>query len=321
MTMRSITRPTRLLLGACAVTAGLALVGTATSSKQSGPAGLLVFHKEGGAFGDGQMFTMRPDGTDLRKITRGPTSSVNADWSPDGKTLAFSHYLTDSALVSLMNADGSDVRAVTPEGFQDSPSFTPDGSSLVYTRDLSPSADGLWMIQVDGTGLRQLTANPFIHDGECGCDGAAKVSPNGKTVAFVRIKKDNVTHALYSIGIDGTGLKQLLPYRPAVGNHLDWSPDGKRIAVTIGVDFAPGRSANVATVGRNGKGLRWVTRFKGGTKNAFVGGYSPDGRWLVIRIDQGLKHALYLVHPDGSSLRRIYSSRDIERGIDWGRGP
>jgi hypothetical protein len=92
------------------------------------------------------------------------------------------------------------VRAVTPDGFQDGPSFTPDGSSLVYTRDPSPSADGLWMIHVDGTGLRQLTANPFIHDGECGCDGGAKVSPNGKTVAFVRVKKDNVTHALYSIG-------------------------------------------------------------------------------------------------------------------------
>jgi len=45
-----------------------------------------------------------------------------------------------------------------------------------------------------------LTANPFIHGGECGCDGGAKVSPSGKTVAFVRVKQDNVTHALYSVG-------------------------------------------------------------------------------------------------------------------------
>lgn len=310
-----------VLLGACVAGAGgLALAGTALSSRQAGPAGLIVFQKEGPKYGDGQLFTIRPDGTGLRQITHGPTSSVNADWSPDGTTLAFSHYLPDSALVSLMNADGSNVRAVTPEGFQDAPSFTPDGKALVYTRDPSPSEDGLWIIATDGTSPRRLTANPFIHNGECGCDGAAKVSPDGKTVAFVRVKRDNVTHALFSIGIERTGLKPLLPYTLVVGNHLDWSPDGKRIAVTIGVNLAPGKSANVATVGRDGKNLRWVTRFKGGQRNAFVGGYSPDGKWLVIRIDQGATHGMYLVHPNGTALHRVYVSRDIERGIEWGKG-
>ena len=164
----------------------------------------------------------------------------------------------------------SDTRRI-PGG----PSFTPDGKALVYTRDPSPSQNGLWTIGTDGTGLRQLTANPFIHDGECGCDGGAKVSPDGRAVAFVRTKRDNVTQALFSIGIDGNGLRPLLPYTLVVGTHLDWSPDGKRIAVTIGANLA----ANVATVDSNGENLRWVTRFKGGVRNAFVGGYSPDGRW------------------------------------------
>jgi TolB protein len=319
--VRSITRVRHVLVGACLVgAAGLALTGTAESSRQAGPAGLIVFTKEGGAYADGQLFTISPDGSGLRQISHGPTNSVNADWSPDGKTLAFSHYFPDKALVSLMNADGTNVRAVTPEGLQDAPSFTPDGNALVYTRDPSPSQNGVWTIGIDGTGLRQLTTNPFIHDGECGCDGGAKVSPNGKTVAFVRIKRDNVTHALFSIGVDGTGLRPLLPYTLVVGNHIDWSPDGKRIAVTIGVNLAPGKSANVATIGPDGKNLRWVTRFKGGQRNAFVGGYSPNGRWLVIRIDQGATHGLYLVHPDGTGLHRIYVSRDIERGIDWGKG-
>jgi tricorn protease-like protein len=136
----------------------------------------------------------------------------------------------------------------------------------------------------------------------------------------VRTKRDNVTQALFSIGIDGNGLRPLLPYTLVVGTHLDWSPDGKRIAVTIGANLAPRRSANVATVDLNAKNLRWVTRFKGGVRNAFVGGYSPDGRWLVIRIDQRVMHGLYLVHPDGTALHRIYVSRNIERGIDWGKG-
>lgn len=318
--VRVLTRPRHLVLAACLALAASAFAGTAASMPQSSPGGLIVFHKEGEAFGDGQLFTIRPDGTHLRQLTHGPTSSLNADWSPDGTTIAFAHYLPDRSPVSLMNADGSNVRDVTPEGNQDTPSFTPDGKALIYTRDPSPTENGLWTIGIDGTGLRQLTSNPYIHDGQCGCDGGAKTSPDGKTVAFVRIKEDNVTHALFTVRADGSGLKQRMPYRPAIGNHLDWAPNGKRIAITVGVDLAPGKSANVATVRPDGKDLRWVTHFKGGDKNAFVGGYSPDGRWLVIRVDDATTHTLYLVHPDGSALRRIYSAPDIERGIDWGTG-
>lgn len=317
--MTPILRWRRLLVAACIVFACVAPAGALSTT--AAPTGRIVFQKEGPKYGDGQLFTIRPDGKGLRQITHGPTSWVNADWSPDGKTLAFSHYLSDRAPISLMNADGTNLREVTPEGNQDAPSFTPDGKSLVYTRDPSPSQNGIWTIKIDGTGLRQLTANPFIHNGECGCDEGAKVSPDGRKVAFVRVKRDNVTHALFSIGIDGTGLRRLLPYKLVVGTHIDWSPNGKRIAVTIGANLAPGKSANVATIGPDGKNLRWVTRFKGGQRNAFVGGYSPDGKRLVIRIDQGQKHGLYLVRPDGSGLHRIYSSPDIERGIEWGKGP
>jgi len=318
--VRVLTRPRHLVLAALLAVAASALAGPAASMPQSGPGGLIVFHKEGEAFGDGQLFTIRPDGTHLRQLTHGPTSSLNADWSPDGTTIAFAHYLPDRSPVSLMNADGSNVRDVTPEGNQDHP--------VVHTR---------WQ----GSGLY---ARPEPH-GERPLDdrdrrhrvAAADFQPvhprrpvrlrwRGEDVAgrqdggFVRIKEDNVTHALFTVRADGSGLKQRLPYRPAVGNHLDWAPNGKRIAITVGVDLAPGKSANVATVRPDGKDLRWVTHFKGGDKNAYVGGYSPDGRWLVIRVDDATTHTLYLVHPDGSALHRIYSSPDIERGIDWGTG-
>jgi Tol biopolymer transport system component len=308
-----------------AVVAGLVLAisafaGTATSMPKSGPSGLIIFQKEGAAFGDGQLFTLRPDGSHLRQLTRPPTSWVNADWSPDGTTIAFAHYLADRSPVTLMDADGTNVREVTPAGYQDGPSFTPDGKSLVYTRDPGPTENGIWTIRIDGTGLRRLTSNPFMRDGACGCDGGAKVSPDGSTVAFVRTKEEDVTHALFTVRLDGTGLKQRTPFRPAIGGHIDWAPNGKRIAVTVGIDAAPGRSVNVATVRPDGKDLRWVTHFKGGDKNAFVGGYSPDGKWLVIRVDEVTRHSLYLVRPDGGALHRIYSSPEVQRGIEWGPG-
>ena len=307
----------------CFTVAGLVLAGAALSTTKAVPSGLILFHKEGGSFGDGQLFTIRPDGTGLRQITHGPDSSLNADWSPDGKTIAYEHIAAAKphAGVALMDADGGNTRELTPEGFQGQPSFNPDGRSLVYNRDPKPGVNQIWTIGIDGSGLRQLTDNPYMRGDECGCDEGPKTSPGGKTVAFVRIKRDNVSHALFSVGFGGSGLKQLLPYTLVIGTHLDWSPDGKRIAVTLNANLPGGRSANVATVRPDGKGLRLVTHFKGGVKNAAVGGYSPDGKWLVIRIDQGQTHTLNLVHPDGTALHRIYRSKDMMRGIDWGKGP
>jgi Tol biopolymer transport system component len=122
----------RLVVAACVVLAGVAPAGAALSTTAA-PTGRIVFHKEGPRYGDAQLFTIRPDGTGLRQITHGPTSWVNADWSPDGRTPAFPHYLPDRAPVSLMNADGTNLLEVRPEGNQDAPSFTPDGKSRIYS--------------------------------------------------------------------------------------------------------------------------------------------------------------------------------------------
>ena len=244
--------------------------------------GSLLFSQPA-ADGKEQLFTVHPDGPGLRQLTDGDTASLSADWSPNGRSIAFEHDPPDEsrAAVAVMDADG--------------------------------------------TNLREFTQT-FLKDG--GCDGDAHVSPDGRTVAFVRTKselevrgttraKELQALALFSVRIGGSGLRQLLPYSADVGIRHDWSPDGTRLALTVRADPARGQSANVVTVRPDGSDLRLVTRFTGGTRNDHIGAHSPDGKWIALRIEGDGRYRLALVRPDGTGLHEIAVSDDPQADIDW----
>ncbi|MGH3135685.1 MAG: TolB family protein [Gaiellaceae bacterium] len=289
-------------------------------SASSAATGLILYSQEVG--GKVQLFTVRPDGTSRTQITRGAAQASRGEWSPNGRLIAFERIAPDEsrAAVATMNADGTGVRELTPTGYQGDPSFTPDGRWIVFTRNPKPSDNGIWIMKVDGSNPRRLSRNPFMQDGNCGCDEDATVSPDGKRVTFVRYTAGERQHALFSVGIDGRGLKQLTPYELAVDAEHDWSPDGKRIVLTMHAPPDGTRSANVVTIRSNGSDLRWVTRFKGGTLHAWAGSYSPDGKWLAVRIQGGGKDGVYVVRPDGTGLRRIATLGLSPSTIDWSPG-
>ncbi len=83
--------------------------------------------------GDFEIYTIRPDGTDLKRLTRAPGNDAHNSWSPDGEWIAFTSarggFKDESALhpnnpqpygdLYVMRADGSDVRMLTDDQFED----------------------------------------------------------------------------------------------------------------------------------------------------------------------------------------------------------
>jgi TolB protein len=79
------------------------------------------------------------------------------DWSPDG-TLAFAAQEADLNIF-LAQADGSNATRLTQEPSQQhSPSFSSDGSQIVFVQQADVTSD-LWVMNADGTGLLQITQN------------------------------------------------------------------------------------------------------------------------------------------------------------------
>ena len=275
--------------------------------------GLIVFQADTGS--GYQIYTVKPNGHDLRQITHLDGDALHADWSPDGRRIAFAVQTeADCSNLAIMNADGSHLAIVAhgPDICEDEPSFTPDGSRLVFERyDAATNVDALWSMNLDGTDRHRIIAPP---------NGATdpNVSPDGRTLSFVGFNGQDLGQALFTVNMDGTGLTRLTSYATDVAIKQDWAPDGRHLVYTDNADTFD-QPANVVTIRPDGTGSRGVTHYESPDRRAYVGSYSPDGQWIIFRVEDHGSYALYRARPDGSDRHAILPFSDFRpRGIDWG---
>ncbi len=83
--------------------------------------------------------------------------------SPDGRRIVFmseraGEHFGDQA-IWLADADGANATRLTrgPAAFQGSPSWSPDGQSIVFDAGAEAEKVDIWTIRTDGSGLRQVT--------------------------------------------------------------------------------------------------------------------------------------------------------------------
>ena len=308
MSRRVLSKPGPLLAG-LALAAIQFVAAPPALATFPGRDGLIAFYS--GTTAGAQIFTVRPDGRDLRQITHVAGDATRPDWSPDGRRIAFELDTADTGQVALMNADGSDLVSVpTPGVLAGDPSFTPDGRRLVFTT-FDGQTGGVSSMNLDGSDRR------FVETGD---DEDPNVSPDGRTISATCVQEPDVLAALCTFPRSGGAVTPLTPFSADVGVKQDWAPDGRRLAYIDHADLPnPGDSANVATVRSDGTDARQLTHFSGGDVNAFTGSYSPDGRWIALRFEDHGRFGLYRIRTDGTHLRAILPlSEFAPRFIDWG---
>jgi len=107
--------------------------------------------------------------------------------------------------------------------------MSPDGKTLAFTiatSDLprAKKTTAVWVINSDGSGLRQVTRGEK--------DAGPHFSPDGKTLVFVRTTDG--TPNLWILPLNGGESRQLTKVSTGVADPL-WSPDGKVIAFSTDV--------------------------------------------------------------------------------------
>ena len=268
-----------------------------------------------------QIYTVRPNGHDLRQITHlEDADAVRPDWSPDGRQIIFEIDRNEAPFcsVALMNADGSDIVELTPHTdiCEGDPSFTPDGARIVFHRfDPATNEEAFWSMDLTGNDRQRIPAPAGASD--------PNVSPNGEKLSFVAESDQEFQSALFISNVDGSNLFQLIPFSFGVAVKQDWAPDGQHLVFAKnGIGHPPGISANIATIRPDGTHLRLITHYEGGDVQALVGSYSPDGRWVVFRLEDHGLSGLYKMRPDGSHMRAILPLSSFKpRSIDWGAKP
>lgn len=121
--------------------------------------------------GHRQIFTMKPDGSDVQQITYDVLDDYAGGWSPDGTRIVFDAGDPNIGIPSQLftiNADGSDRTELLPHqtGSEDAvASYSPDGSRIIFESTRGGATWDLYTIRSDGTNLERLTNGPGGNSG------------------------------------------------------------------------------------------------------------------------------------------------------------
>ncbi len=226
----------------------------------------------------------------------------------------------DHQQVFVERAGGSDAHELLHSDADDTdPVLSRDGRTVVFTRRVASQPDRIFLVEVDGSDLRQV--RPSDCPGVCSdaVEGAAW-SPDGRTLVFTRtILRDGGTVPA-GIQIWLVDLRSSLAHAVTHGsteapgggpgsqdNDGGWAPDGRRLVFTHWDHRAPGGLDQFAvmTVALDGTDRRQVTP---NDVNAGQPAWSPDGALIAFQVppdDEGVTKNLYTIRLDGTGMTSL----------------
>ena len=183
------------------------------------------------------------------------------------------------------------------------PEISPDGRLIVFTRTWvdkvkDQSRSNLWLVDVEGTRVRELTSGPYS-------DSAPVWSPDGRKIAFISDRDGS--SQLHVMWLDTRETAQLTHLQQAPSN-VEWSPDGKQLAFTSFVaDNDPILSIKLPERPRGAEWARPAVIVDRLSWAADGRGPLPRGFTQVFTIDAIL----------GGTPRQITSGKFNHTGFDW----
>ena len=265
------------------------------------------------------VYTIRPDGTGLRQLTKvgKAKAAASPSWSPGGARIAYESNQSGDYRIWVMKSDGSGKRRLTndPDFADLQPDWSPDGTHILFSRcddhlGFIAQCD-LDVISAAGTGMRRLAGGhwTYVH---------GEYSPDGQRIV-VSVDRGGFLSALWVMRSDGTDLHRIT--RPSLEAFWPaWSPNGRRIVFS---DNCCQFGSNVWTVRPDGTGLTKLTHLHPPVEADFAS-YSPSGRQIVLHSSgkcpaRGICAYFYIMNADGSGLHAVHTGVANTFLTDWGR--
>ena len=226
-------------------------------------------------------------GNVVTQLTTGPGPDSMPVVARDG-ALAFLNSRTRTVLVLYELATTQSKMLISESGILWGPAFSPDGEEVAYSRSEPAGAWHLWAISTAGGTPRQLTSGRLL-------EIYPKYAPDGQKIIYSTWGPEPL-----SIGVvasKGGPTRMLKPKATTSDSYPDISPDGKWIAFVrtenklshmyVQPADGPGEASEIGTL--EGTVPRW----------------SPDGKWIAFSPNRGFGGGAFIVHPDGTGLKRV----------------
>src|SRR5581483_1384920 len=180
-----------------------------------------------------EIWVMNWDGTGQRQLTNYHSISTFPSASPDGHTVAFTTWAAGFPAIQMFSLDtGRKLPFYNQQASMNAfVTFTPDSKHVIFSSTLAGGNAQLYMANVDGSGLRRLTASGVI-------EVEPKINPKTGT-DLVDVSGRSGLPQIYHMGMEGTDVQRLSGGTGEATNP-SWSPDGDHIAFAWTRGFEPG---------------------------------------------------------------------------------
>ncbi len=235
------------------------------------------------------------DGANQRRITLGNELNAGPSWSPDGRAIAYSSWrkvATGGGIDIYISRIFQGILENPTKGRTESnmqPVFSPDGTRIAFASNRTDSNNEIYVMNVDGSGLRRLTNHPAA-------DAVPTWSPNGAQIAFTSDRSG--TPQIYIMSsTDGSGLRKISSESNA--DRAAWSP-----APYNEIAFAArtGAGYDIKVFDLSTGDTRQLTYGEGSNESP---SYSPNGRHIAFMSTRKGGSQIYTMNRDGRDVRQI----------------
>ncbi|MDQ4071227.1 MAG: hypothetical protein M3203_17420 [Actinomycetota bacterium] len=264
--------------------------------------------------GNFEIFTFNPNGTELEPVnlTNHPANDGRPRWRSDGRKIAFESNRAGGNDIYVMDADGSNVQRITFTGDATSPAWHPDGSQIVYQRNIPGVFFDVYKVNIDGTGVTPLASTPQE-------DSLPFWSPDGTVIAYSSRREDPTAdvHLMDSFGNNVRNITN----SPGEDSWPNWSPDGSQIAFHSRRHDPAGEE--IYRMNADGSNVTRLTFNEGPVQASFdiFPAWSPDGSRIVWNSGRNATNFGEVYHMNAITgdvdIVRVTDHPAVDQRCDW----